>query len=271
VYHASSGETFDLRSGFLWIMDPGSGAVTKLGAHHTGEIDHLVWSPDGRSLLFNEVHGTNTNLYRLHVVTDRLEALSSRKGTFRTVAYSHDRGTIAYTFDDFVTPTDLYSSGIDGSDSVQLTRTNEWVEEEILLPKSQVIQWRSHDGVPIEGIFMFPAGHRKGTKLPLILQIHGGPDGYWANTFEPDLIIYTGLGYAVLGPNVRGSSGSGDELLRGLMGDMGGGEYHDLMTGVDHVIDAGFIDQEKMGVAGWSWGGVLGGWVITHRCQEKQS
>ena len=269
AYHASSGETFDLRSGFLWIMDPESGAVTKLEAHHTGEIDHLVWSPDGRSLLFNEVHGTNTNLYRLHIAADRLEALSSREGTSRAVAYSRDRETIASTFDDFVTPTDLYSSSIDGSDSVRLTRANGWVEDEILLPKSQVIQWRSHDGMQIEGIFLLPTDHREETKLPLILQIHGGPDGYWANTFEPDLIIYTGLGYAVLGPNVRGSSGYGDELLRGLMGDMGGGEYHDLMTGVDHVIDAGYIDKDKMGVAGWSWGGVLGGWVITQTDRFK--
>jgi dipeptidyl aminopeptidase/acylaminoacyl peptidase len=269
VYHASSGGGFDLRSGFLWIMDPDSGTVTKLEAHHTGEIDHLVWSADGESLLFNEVHGTNTNLYRLHITADRLEALTDREGTFRAVAFSRDRKTIASTFDDFDTPADLYSSRVDGSDSVRLTRAHEWIEDEIKLPRSQVIQWRSNDGMPIEGIFMLPAGNQEGMKPPLILQIHGGPDGYWANTFEPDLIIYTGLGYAVLGPNVRGSSGYGDDLLRGLMGDMGGGEYHDLMTGVDHVIDAGFVDAEKMGVAGWSWGGVLGGWVITQTDRFK--
>jgi dipeptidyl aminopeptidase/acylaminoacyl peptidase len=269
VYHASSGETFDLRSGFLWIMDPDTGTVSKLEAHHTGEIDHLVWSADGESLLFNEVHGTNTNLYRLRIAADRLEALTDGEGTFRAVAYSEDRKTIAYTFNDFDTPNDLYTSGIDGSGSVRLTRANEWVESEILLPRSQVIQWRSKDGMPIEGIFMLPAGNREGTKPPLILQIHGGPDGYWANTFEPDLIIYTGLGYAVLGPNVRGSSGYGDDLLRGLMGDMGGGEYFDLMTGVDHVIAAGHVDPERMGVAGWSWGGVLGGWVITQTDRFK--
>jgi dipeptidyl aminopeptidase/acylaminoacyl peptidase len=185
------------------------------------------------------------------------------------VAYSQDRETIAYTFNDFDTPNDLFISGIDGSGSVRLTRANEWVEREILLPKTQVIQWRSNDGMPIEGIFMLPAGNREGTKPPLILQIHGGPDGYWANTFEPDLIIYTGLGYAVLGPNVRGSSGYGDDLLRGLMGDMGGGEYFDLMTGVDHVIAAGHVDPERMGAAGWSWGGVLGGWVITQTDRFK--
>ncbi len=116
---------------------------------------------------------------------------------------------------------------------------------------------------------MLPSDYREGAQVPLVLQIHGGPSGYWANAFEPDLIVYTGLGYAVLGPNVRGSSGYGDDLLRGLMGDVGGGEYQDLMSGVDQVIEAGYIDPEKMGVAGWSWGGVLAGWVITQTDRFK--
>jgi dipeptidyl aminopeptidase/acylaminoacyl peptidase len=269
VFHAASGETFDLRNGHLWILNPDTGDLRKLEDHHTGEIDHLVWSPDGKSLLFNEVHGTNMNLYRLHIDEDRLEALTQKAGTFRAVAYSRDRETIAYTFNDFDTPTDLYCSAFDGSDSRRLTRANEWIEQEILLPGSRVLQWESSDGTPIEGIFLLPSDFREGVKVPLILQIHGGPSGYWANAFEPDLIMYAGLGYAVLGPNVRGSSGYGDELLRGLMGDIGGGEYQDLMSGVDHVVDAGFIDPDRMGVAGWSWGGVLAGWVITQTDRFK--
>ena len=97
---------------------------------------------------------------------------------------------------------------------------------------------------------MLPGNYREGTRLPLVLEIHGGPSSSWANAFRPEFIIYTGLGYAVLAPNVRGSSGYGDDILRGLMGDVGGGEYDDAMKGVDHVIEAGYIDAEKMGVAG---------------------
>ncbi len=269
VFHASSGKGFDLRNGYLWILNPDNLALRRLEAHHIGEIDHLVWSADGKSLLFNEVHGTDTNLYRLDIAADKLEAVTSQVGTFRALAYSKDRSAIAYSFNDFDTPTDLYASALDGSGAIRLTHANPWIEEEILLPKSRVLQWQSSDGTTIEGIFMLPSDYREGAKVPLVLQIHGGPSGYWANAFEPDLIIYTGLGYAVLGPNVRGSSGYGDDLLRGLMGDVGGGEYQDLMAGVDHVIDAGYIDPEQMGVAGWSWGGVLAGWVITQTDRFK--
>ena len=228
-----------------------------------------MWSADGKSLLFNEVHGTDTNLYRLDIASDTLVALTSEVGTLRALAYSQDRSAIAYSFNDFDTPADLYASALDGSGAIRLTHANPWIEEEILLPKSRILQWQSSDGTTIEGIFMLPSDYREGAQVPLVLQIHGGPSGYWANAFEPDLIVYAGLGYAVLGPNVRGSSGYGDDLLRGLMGDVGGGEYQDLMSGVDHVIDAGYIDPEKTGVAGWSWGGVLAGWVITQTDRFK--
>ena len=268
VFHASDDKELGLSNGYLWILNPDTGELEKLEGQNTGEIDHVVWTPDGESLLFNEVHGTNTNLYQLEIASGNVEALTTRTGTHRVLAYSQDRSRFAYTFDDFDTPADLYSSDSNGT-RVRLTHANPWTEEEILTPKSRVIRWESADGTQIEGVFLLPGNYREGSRLPLVLEIHGGPSSYWANAFKPEFIIYTGLGYAVLGPNVRGSSGYGDDILRGLMGDVGGGEYDDAMKGVDHVIEAGYIDAEKMGVAGWSWGGVAAGWVITQTNRFK--
>jgi dipeptidyl aminopeptidase/acylaminoacyl peptidase len=269
VYHASDDQTFDLRNGYLWIMDPTTRETKRLEGQHTGEIDNLVWTADGKQLLFNEVHGTNTNLYRMDVSSGQLRQITHMTGTFRARAYTRDRERITYTFQDFDTPEDLYVSDIEAQHPTRLTHANPWIEGTILLPKADVVRWNSKDGMPIEGIFLLPEDYQEGAQVPLILEIHGGPSGYWANAFEPELIVYTGLGYSVLGPNVRGSSGYGDELLRGLMGDVGGGEYHDLMTGVDYVIQQGYIDPQKMGVAGWSWGGVSAGWVITQTHRFK--
>ena len=268
VFHATDDQELGLRNGYLWILNPDTGELEKLEGQNTGKIDHLVWTPDGESLLFNEVHGTNTNLYQLEIASGKVEALTTRTGTHRVLAYSQDRSRFAYTFDDFDTPADLYSSDPNGT-SVRLTHSNPWTEEEILAPKSRVIRWESTDGTQIEGVFLLPGNYRAGSRLPLVLEIHGGPASNWDNAFEPRFIIYTGLGYAVLGPNVRGSSGYGDDILRGLMGDVGGGEYDDAMKGVDHVIEAGYIDPQKMGVAGWSWGGVAAGWVITQTNRFK--
>ena len=132
-----------------------------------------------------------------------------------------------------------------------------------------MLRWKSKDGTEIEGVFVLPEGYEEGTRIPLMLQIHGGPSGYWANDFELDFHLFAGLGCASLGPNVRGGSGYGDAVLRGLMRDVGGGEFDDLMSGVVHVIQLGFADLDPMGVRGWSWGGVLGGWVVTHTDRFK--
>jgi dipeptidyl aminopeptidase/acylaminoacyl peptidase len=110
----------------------------------------------------------------------------------------------------------------------------------------------------IEGIFYRPIDYQEGTKIPLILHIHGGPPDHYGNRFRSSFHIYAGLGYASLGANIRGSDSYGDNLLRALMGDVGGGEYDDLMSGVDYVIAERNVDPERLALRGWSWGGILG-------------
>ena len=103
----------------------------------------------------------------------------------------------------------------------------------------------------------------------LILHIHGGPPGHYANRFRPSFHIFAGLGYASLGANIRGSDSYGDALLTALMGDVGGGEYDDVMAGVDYLIEDHDVDPDRLGVRGWSWGGILGSWVITQTDRFK--
>src|SRR5262249_44795324 len=101
------------------------------------------------------------------------------------------------------------------------------------LSQFRAVTWKSKDGVDVEGMLWLPADYRPGTKLPLNLAVHGGPAGAWDASFRGIDHVYTGLGWAVLEPNVRGSSSYGDALLRGNMRDIGGGDYQDLMAGVD--------------------------------------
>ena len=105
--------------------------------------------------------------------------------------------------------------------------------------------WKSKDGLDVEGLLWLPASYKTGDKLPLILSIHGGPAGVWSTSFRGINHVYTSLGWAVLEPNVRGSTSYGDALLRGNMKDIGGGDYQDAMTGVDAVIAQGIADPES--------------------------
>jgi dipeptidyl aminopeptidase/acylaminoacyl peptidase len=140
---------------------------------------------------------------------------------------------------------------------------------DLTLSQFRAITWKSRDGLEIEGLLWLPADYKPGTRLPLALAVHGGPAGVWDVSFRGINHVYTGLGWAVLEPNVRGSSSYGDALLRGNMKDIGGGDYFDLMTGVDKLIADGIADAEHLAIRGWSYGGILGGWTLTQTTRFK--
>jgi dipeptidyl aminopeptidase/acylaminoacyl peptidase len=225
--------------------------------------------PDSERLLLSQSRGTNLNLYGLDVNSEKITQLTDVTGSLNPQAFSKDRKYMVYTFSAHDTPSDIYSSPVGNFDPVRLTNLNPWIKEEILLAKMEIIRWQSRDGFEIEGIFYLPGDYREGTKLPLMLNIHGGPFSYWDNSFRPGNQVYTGLGYASLEPNVRGSTSYGDTLLRGLMGQVGDGEYVDQMTGVDEVIQRGYVDPDQLGIRGGSWGGVSAGYTITQTQRFK--
>jgi dipeptidyl aminopeptidase/acylaminoacyl peptidase len=175
---------------------------------------------------------------------------------------------MAYVFQNFDTPADVWVAKTDGSEGRRLTEVNPRITQELVLGEGKVIQWNSADGTEIEGLLMLPPGH-DGSSLPLLLHIHGGPAGVFRNSFDTRNHVWAGLGYAQLFPNVRGSSGYTDELLQGNMNDIGGGDYQDLMTGVDAVVDMGLADPDQLGLRGWSYGGILGGWTVTQTDRFK--
>jgi dipeptidyl aminopeptidase/acylaminoacyl peptidase len=268
-YHSPSDKDYDLTHGFLWIMNPDSGKKRKLEEPSQGNISSLTWTPDGKSLLFNEGRRTDLNLYKINIATGRIQDITNAKGSLRALAFSKDRTKMVYSYSDFDSPPDLYVSSVGKLNPVRLTNTNPWIEKELSLAKGEVIGWKSKDGMEIEGVLYLPRNRKKGQKLPLIVTIHGGPPGRFSNGFRSVFHIFAGLGYASLGPNIRGSNSYGDDLLTALQGDVGGGEYDDVMSGVDHLIEKRIADPDRLGVRGWSWGGILGSWVITQTNRFK--
>jgi len=269
IYHAPTDKDFDLTHGFLWIMNPDTGEKRKLEEPSYGEISGFTWTPDGKSLLFNETCRTDLNLHRVNIETGKITYVTKVKGTLRVLDLSKDRTKMVYSYSDFDTPPDLYVSPISEFNPVRLTNANPWIEKEILLAKSDIVRWKSKDNMQIEGVLYVPGNSQDEEKLPLIVTIHGGPPGHFANRFRSVFHIFAGLGYASLGPNIRGSDSYGDDLLCALQGDVGGGEYDDVMTGVDYLINKGIADPDRLGVRGWSWGGILGSWVITQTDRFK--
>ncbi len=269
AYTANTDNKWKLRNSKIWMMNADTKEKRMVSGKFEGSVSQFVWSPDSKSILFSGRYGTNSNLYKLNVKSGALKQVTNVTGILSASSFSKDRSRMVYSFQDFDTPSDIYVSSTSKFQPKQLTHANPWVESDLKLAKGEVIKWKSKDGMEIEGLLYLPDDYREGARIPLLLHVHGGPAGAFTNSFRYSYHVWAGLGYAQLCPNVRGSGGYTDEILRGNMNDIGGGDYWDLMTGVDYVIEKGYVDPDKMGIRGWSYGGILGGWTITQTDRFK--
>ncbi len=157
-------------------------------------------------------------------------------------------------------PNEIYA--FEGRALRQITHQNDALMNELDLAQTEEITFKSKDGTEIHGLLTYPVGYVKGTKVPLLLRIHGGPNGQDAHSFSTERQVFAANGYAVLAVNYRGSAGRGQKYSRSIFADWGHYEVEDLEAGVDHVIALGVADPERLGVGGWSYGGILTDYMI---------
>jgi len=144
----------------------------------------------------------------------------------------------------------------------QITHQNDALLAELRIALTEEVNFKSKDGTEVHGLLTYPVGYVKGTKVPLLLRIHGGPNGQDQHSFSVERQWFAANGYAVLAVNYRGSSGRGQRYSRSIFADWGHYEVEDLQAGVDHVINMGVADPDRMGVGGWSYGGILTDYMI---------
>ena len=155
----------------------------------------------------------------------------------------------------------------------QITHQNDELLKELDIPDTELVSFKSKDGTDVNGLLTYPVGYVKGTRVPFLLRIHGGPNGQDQYDFAMERQVFAANGYAVLNVNYRGSSGRGRKYSWAIAGDWGHYEVEDLEAGVEHVIRMGVADQEHMGVGGWSYGGILTDYMIAtdHRLKAATS
>ncbi len=138
---------------------------------------------------------------------------------------------------------------------------SDWLKQ-IALGQTREVRFRTPDGADVHGLLTLPPGYRDGQKIPLLLRIHGGPNGQDAHTFQFERQLFAANGYAVLNVNYRGSSGRDEAYQSAIFADWGHKEVIDLLAGVDHVVALGIADPERLGIGGWSYGGILTNYTI---------
>ena len=151
----------------------------------------------------------------------------------------------------------------------QLTHHNDALFAELDLGQTEEVSFKSKDGTEVFGLLTKPVGYVAGTRVPFLLRIHGGPNGQDQHSFSFERQLFAANGYAVLAVNYRGSAGRGQKFSRAIFADWGHYEVEDLHAGVDHVVKMGVADPDRLGVGGWSYGGILTDYLIASDTRFK--
>ena len=220
-------------------------------------------SADGRFIYFSSGIGGSTHLFRVPASGGAVEQITKGERGLNGFSMSAAFDRLAYTATDSTHPAEAFSARIDGTDEKRLSSFNDALTSEVSLNQTERILYPSKDGTQIEGWVIKPRGYDPTKKYPLILSIHGGPHGAYNTDFSFQFQLWAANGYVVLYTNPRGSTNYGEKFLWGTWGGWGLRDYEDIMAGVDFTMKKYAIDEKRMGVTGYSYGGFMTDWVIT--------
>jgi dipeptidyl aminopeptidase/acylaminoacyl peptidase len=230
----------------------------------TAELDRNVSTPrfssDGKWVLFGLEDSGEQSLARIPTAggeVDRVIGGPRSVGAFTPEV----KGLTAALISMPHLPPEVFM--LQGGSFEQLTHTNDELMSGITLGDVEKIHFESKDGTPVEGFAVKPPGFVPGTHYPAILLLHGGPQSQYDFSFDFEAQLYAANGYVVVLPNPRGSTGYGQDFCLGIWRDWGGVDFEDVMASVDSIIERGWADPERLGVGGWSYGGILTDHVIT--------
>ncbi len=254
------------------LIRPSGGRSTPLASTFDQQPNIVGWSRDGSRIFVSETHGTVNRVDSLPSDGSGAQKLSSPAVMTSSAALNRTRTHLGFVSQDFEQAPEAYASPIDHFVSTRVSNVQELPDMDF--GKSEVINWKSSDGRQVEGLLTYPASYRAGTRVPLLVVVHGGPTGVFTRSFLGNsgsypLAAFASRGYALLRCNPRGSSGYGQEFRYANYQDWGGGDYRDIMAGVDHVIGLEVADPDRLGIMGWSYGGYMTSWVITQTDRFK--
>jgi dipeptidyl aminopeptidase/acylaminoacyl peptidase len=253
---------------YLYLIPATGGIARQLTTKFDLSVGTPVWSRDGKTIFFSTNVLEAIEVYSADVATGTVKQLSRNGGSTGITEISRDGKTIVGTVSASKQPTTLYVSSPDFSSFKRLTDHNSWVKD-YALAETEIVKWKSKDGMDIEGLLTKPVGYESGRKVPLLLNPHGGPTGASLNTFNGTAQVLSANGFAVLQPNFRGSTGKGLRFAQANKNTWGKGDYEDCMTGVDAMIANGIADPDRLGAFGWSYGGYMTFWILTQTDRFK--
>ena len=260
-------ESIGLRDVYIYNLK--SDEIKKLSNTPNRDSNIISWTTDDKNLIISESINTTSQILLLPANGEQFISWSSKKykeGVITSIVKSKKSDKIILCYEKLDSPVELYITNSNYPSFTKLTDINDFDFPK--LSKTEIITWNSSDGMEIEGILTYPKNYKKGMRYPVILQIHGGPAGVFSQRFNGRPGIYmteyfSEKGYVTIKPNPRGSTGYGKDFRYANYKDWGYGDYEDVVSGVDKVIEMGIGDPNNQFVMGWSYGGYLTSFIVT--------
>ena len=257
------------------IYSIADGKTWRLAATPNEDGGIIGWTADSKTILWGEPHTTLYSVYALSVDGKKISEWTKSGNDLMGIPYLNEGGSyLGFILQNSQKLPQAYVSSLASYSPVKVSNINA-DKSSAALPKTEVIKWKGADGKEIEGLLTYPIDYKPGQKVPLILNVHGGPAGVFsqacvaANGGVYPIATFSELGYAILRPNPRGSTGYGTPFRTANHMDWGGADYKDLMLGVDEVIKMGIAEENNLGVMGWSYGGFMSSWIVGHTDRFK--
>jgi len=252
---------------------PSAGGPPRPLAATADEDPQIVgWLKDGARIAVLETRGTTRRLSAIGMDGSAPVDLTPADLMVENASLNASGTTLGFTSQATDAPAEAFVSDVEPFAPRRLARVQDVGGAAV--GRTEVVTWKAGDGKTIEGLLTYPVASTAGARVPLLVVIHGGPAGVFVRSFigNPSpypVAVFASHGYAVLRCNVRGSDGYGAGFRRANYRDWGGGDYRDILAGVDALVARGIADPERMGVMGWSYGGYMTSWVITQTRRFK--
>ena len=280
VYSGKHTDRYDIGANHVFRISAGGGTPEDISPNSAIVPGQYTLTADGRGAFFEATTGTTRGLFYMDLDDRQPVRITPDVGVYAGSGFSADRRSIAYTFQSPNQPVELFAASLDRPTENSATADHALTAHnthaiDFAVGATEVFRWKGTDGRDVEGIVVYPKDWTpEDGPRATVVKIHGGPSGVHVQSFQAashnaDAQRYAADGYVVLLPNPRGSSGYGDDGLKAVVGDWGGLDFQDIMTGVDELIDRGVAHPDSLGVMGWSYGGFMTAWTVTQTSRFK--
>jgi dipeptidyl aminopeptidase/acylaminoacyl peptidase len=259
----------DPYAGSVFVAPATGGSMENLTRGYSGTAIWIGWQPGKpATLVVAAIERQSTKLYTINLVEKKLQPIAAPDLIYvGGPSFSRDGKLMVLIANAPTHPNEIFFGTIGDKNLKRLTRLNPQLAD-VQLGEQEEIKWKSVDGWEIEGVLVKPVGYRKGQRYPVVMQPHGGPEAAdlngWYGTYSRWGQMLAGRGYAVFYPNYRGSIGRGPDFAMADHRDLMGKEFEDMVAGIDHLINAGIADRDRIGVGGGSYGGYTSAWAATY-------